>query len=86
MDSSSTTFWTVLVPIADCLVSCFITTIFYSLFSANNVDPDQPRSAASDLGLHCLPFILLGVLRLNLVNQQRALLLSSQNPMLWVFM
>ena len=24
--------------------------------SANSVDPDQtPRSAASDLGLHCLP-------------------------------
>ena len=26
------------------------------VFNANSVDPDQtPRSAASDLGLHCLP-------------------------------
>ena len=31
----------------------------------NNGDPDQtPRSAASDLGLHCLPITLLGVSRL----------------------
>ena len=29
------------------------------LFYANSVDPDQtPRSAASDLGLHCLPMSL----------------------------
>ena len=28
--------------------------------NANSVDPDQtPRSAASDLGLHCLPMSLL---------------------------
>ena len=32
---------------------------------ANTGDPDQtPHSAASDLGLHCLPIILLGVSRL----------------------
>ena len=32
---------------------------------ANSQDPDQmPHSAASDLGLHCLPIILLGVSRL----------------------
>ena len=32
---------------------------------ANTGDPDQtPHSAASDLGLHCLPNILLGVSRL----------------------
>ena len=31
---------------------------------ANSEDPDQtPRSAASDLGLHCLPITLLGVSR-----------------------
>ena len=31
-----------------------------SVFNANSVDPDQtPRSAASDLGLHCLPMSLL---------------------------
>ena len=36
---------------------------------ANSGDPDQtPRSAASDLGLYCLPVTLLGVLRLQLVN------------------
>ena len=29
-------------------------------FNANSVDPDQtPRSAVSDLGLHCLPVSLL---------------------------
>ena len=32
---------------------------------ANSGDPDQmPHSAASDLGLHCLPITLLGVSRL----------------------
>ena len=32
---------------------------------ANSEDPDQtPRSAASDLGLHCLPITLFGVSRL----------------------
>ena len=32
---------------------------------ANSGDPDQtPRSAASDLGLHCLPVTLSGVSRL----------------------
>ena len=36
---------------------------------ANSGDPDQtPRSAASDLGLHCLPITLLGVSRLEWVN------------------
>ena len=40
---------------------------FYSIFDgkillANNVDPDQmPQYVASDLGLHCLPKILLRV-------------------------
>ena len=30
------------------------------ILNANSVDPDQtPRSAASDLGLHCLPMSLL---------------------------
>ena len=32
----------------------------FSLLNANSVDPDQtPRSAASDLGLHCLPMFHL---------------------------
>ena len=36
---------------------------------ANSGDPDQmPHSAASDLGLHCLPFTLLGVSRLQWVK------------------
>ena len=36
---------------------------------ANNGDPDQtPRSAASDLGLHCLLVTLKGVSRLQWVN------------------
>ena len=36
---------------------------------AKSEEPDQmPRSAASDLGLHCLPDTLLGVSRLQWVN------------------
>ena len=36
---------------------------------ANSKDPDQtPRSAASDLGLHCLPSTLLQVSRLQWVK------------------
>ena len=36
---------------------------------ANSGDPDQmPHSVASDLGLHCLPIILLGVSRLQWVK------------------
>ena len=36
---------------------------------ADRGDPDQtPHSAASDLGLHCLPITLLGVSRLQWVN------------------
>ena len=35
---------------------------------ANSKDPDQtPHSAASDLGLHCLPITRLGVSRLQWV-------------------
>ena len=38
---------------------------------ANSEAPDQtPRSAASDLGLHCLPVNLLGVTRLQWVKVQ----------------
>ena len=40
---------------------------------ANSEDPDQmPHSAASDLGLHCLPVTLLGVSRLQRVNSLHA--------------
>ena len=38
---------------------------------ANREDPDpMPRSAASDLGLHCLPITLLGVSRIQWVKKQ----------------
>ena len=38
---------------------------------ANSGDPDQMLcSAASDLGLHCLPFTHLGVSRLQLVKKK----------------
>ena len=44
------------------LLLCFIEI---PVFNANSVDPDQRTySVASDLGLHCLPFTLLGVSRL----------------------
>ena len=37
---------------------------------ANSGDPDQTTlSAASDLGLHCLPVTLLGVSRIQWVNE-----------------
>ena len=41
----------------------------FSFFFANSGDPDQtPHSAASDMGLHCLPNTLLGVSRLQWDN------------------
>ena len=49
---------------------------------ANSGDPDQtPRSAASDLGLHCLPNNILGVSRLQRVNNtntEKAFLFLSE--------
>ena len=63
MDSSATTLWMSLFPIAGCLVGfyyyCFIEI---SVVNANSVDPDQtPHSATSDLSLHCLPITLNGL-------------------------
>ena len=59
VDSSTLNFWTDSFQYKECLVSfskvlpCFKAI---SVLNANSVDPDQtPRSAASDLGLHCLP-------------------------------
>ena len=44
---------------------------------ANSGDPDQtPRSAASDLGLDCLPITLLRVSRLQWINAERMLQLD----------
>ena len=62
MDSSALTLWTGPFPIEGVsgeflLLPCFIEI---TVINANSVDPDQtPRSAASDLGLHCLPVFLL---------------------------
>ena len=50
---------------------------------ANSGDPDQmPHSAASDLGLHCLPITSLGVSQLQWVNewQMPAILYEWQMP------
>ena len=48
------------------LLSCFVEV---SELNVNIVDPDQtPRSAASDLGLHCLAVSLLWDARLNWVK------------------
>ena len=71
MDSSTTTLWTELFPVSGYLVSfsysCYIEI---PMFNANSIDPDQMlQYAASDLGLHWLPIILLWVSRLKWVKQ-----------------
>ena len=48
------------------LLSCFIEI---PIFNANSIDPNQtPHSMASDLGLHCLPMLLLWDVKLKWVN------------------
>ena len=43
------------------------------VLNANYVDPDQtPRSAASDLGLHCLPISFYRTLGINGLIRNRA--------------
>ena len=75
MDSATSTFWTGPFPI-DRMSGCFLLCVLLCLieipvFSANTVDPDQtPRSAASDLGLHCLPMSLLWDTRHKWVNTE----------------
>ena len=52
------------------LLPCFIEI---SVFNANSVDPDQtPLSAASDLGLHCLPMSLFRDARHKWVKHTKA--------------
>ena len=47
---------------------------------ANSRDPDQmPHFAASDLGLQCLPITLLGVSRLQWVDQNMLMLSTCNN-------
>ena len=59
MVSSTATLWISLFPTAGRLVSFYyyyICFIEIPVINANSVDPDQmPHSAASELGLHCLP-------------------------------
>ena len=44
---------------------------------ANSRNPEQtPRSAASDLGLHCLPIALLGVSRLQWIKTSPLILMQ----------
>ena len=53
-----------------CARFCSASLILFASYSpANRVDPDQtPRSAASDLGQHCLPLSLLWEAGLKSVN------------------
>ena len=45
---------------------------------ANSEDPDQtPHSAASDLGLHCLPITLLGVSSLQRVKEEYLMIIKK---------
>ena len=67
MVSSTTSLSTGLLPIAGCLgiIFDYISLIEIPVVSANSVDPNQRlHSAASDLGLYCLSFTLLGLFRL----------------------
>ena len=58
MDTSTISLWTGLFPIEglSCWFLLLLCFIEIPIFNANSVDPDQTlHSAASDLGLHCLP-------------------------------
>ena len=63
MDSSTSTLWTGPFLTEGVSGKFFLLLCFVEipLLNANCVDPDQmPYSAASDLGLHCLPMSLFG--------------------------
>ena len=48
---------------------------------ANSEDPDQtPHSAASDLGLHCLPITLLGISRLQWLKLSQCMTKPTRRP------
>ena len=64
MESSTSCLWSGPFPIKGLSDFFFYYYHLYfieiTVFNANSVDPDQtPRSAASDLGLHCLLVFLL---------------------------
>ena len=75
MDSSTLTLWTGQYPVKKGFWSVLLLPWFTEIpvLNANSVDPDQtPRSAASDLGLHCLPMSRLWDARLKWVNSGTA--------------
>ena len=84
MDYSTSTLWTGPFPV--CGVSGWF---LYSLcnvensdFKVNSVDPDQtPHSAASDLGLHCLPMSLLWDARLKWVKRKEFVFPFQSKPL-----
>ena len=58
VDCSTSTLWPgpILIKGVSCRFSLLLCFTEIPVFHANRVDPDQtPPSAASDLGLHCLP-------------------------------
>ena len=60
--SSNTTLWVGLFLMPGCFWLVLFTLCFIEIpvFNAKGVDPYQtPRSAAPDLGLHCLPITIL---------------------------
>ena len=68
VDSSTLTLWAGPFPVKG-VSSKFLLLPWFTeipVRNANSVDPDQtPRSAASDLGLHCLPMSILWDARRN---------------------
>ena len=60
-----------LVLFKGCLVSVCSSHVLIEIlaFNVNNVDPDGPQFAASDLGLDCLPMSLLWDARHKWVNK-----------------
>ena len=68
MDSSTSTLWTGPFLLEGMFLLCPCLTE-NPVFNANSEDPDQtPRSAASDMGLHCLSVSLLWDARLKWVK------------------
>ena len=90
VDYSTLTLRTGQFPISG-VSGCFLSLSYFleiSELNANSVDPDQTlRSAASDLGLYCLPRSLLWDLRLKWVKWVMFVILSSacMNAFLFCF-
>ena len=87
MDSPTFTLQTGPIPVEGLsgnfflLLPCFT---YIHAFNANSVDPDQmPHSAASDLGLYCLPMSLLWDARHKSVNIRGWLILVECLPLEW---